>query len=1807
MTLFAFFGIWWLAGAVGAAAISIPVIIHLINRRRFKIVDWAAMKFLLAAQKQTRKRMRIEQLLLLLVRMLVIALLVFAMSAVMPWAESLWAGMGLAKFAKPTRTQRIHHVFVLDASLSMNQMIDGQPAFEVARQLALRKIQDNSSGDGYSVLLLKDSPTWLIGEASQDVEKVKRLIRDIKPSHGNSSMGSALNMVSAKLTEARSRFPTQAVYFFTDMQRTTWLGAAPSEFKTEPESKERHAYLDIQERATTVLIDVGKEGMSNLAATDIAFNVPYVTANSPVALTVGVHNFSNDPKRNVRVELLLGKAKDNANDPALQMRVVDQKPGLNFDQGQRRMIDFDDFKFPAAGTYVVQVKVADDALMEDNTRAVVITVRDTIPVLLVNGKPSADRFERATEYLRLALNPFPPGEEKKWAPLRPKVVSPSQFSSMTEAELEPFDCIYWCDVGQFSTSDVRKIDAHVRRGGGFVVTLGEKAVENLHIYNRLLYKDEQGLLPAKLMQKVVAPAEHHFYFQNTDANAFTLPPLSAFSDDQDRLTLRTVRFREFIESVVPEGKARVVLSFMPEVANIEKVKRVELPLNKPAIVEWNPPLVRAHQNPVDKAKSTRGEKHLARYRGKVVLLTSAANMDWSNWPGSPSFGAMMHELTRLSVSGRLREQAHTVGGAFEEYLPGNTEVDVTVHMPAKTPGTKSVRKRTQMIDEVNLFRFPDPPHSDTDFSGIYRVETPGSHEIPFAVNVPVSASDHKWSESDLRRIDSKELKEICPDWNLQIVRDPLMAAIELNGNPATVSDVPQPVGPTFANIALLIVLGLLFTEILMAWYFGHYTTTEGALSGAPPGPTSTVLAIAIAVMSSIFFAIGAAVIYHGIITGDFVSFLPDMVRNWIERQVGADPLLAGEGSVWKYERNPFLFGMPGSEVWYSILITIGAVVTIFFTYKAEAPKVTLLYKLLLGALRFYLILLTLWFLLPRSEVRYDREGWPDMVLLIDDSRSMGEPDAFQDPKVLDRANKLGDLIRDKLTKEIPGKISALREEIAKKSDAAQKDIEVKAEVDALRQRLQYWEKQSSLIDAGKWRPSRLQLIQAILMQPEPHWLKSFLTKTKTKVHVFHLTQDGKATKLRDLNGDAGELIDPSDNKALERTLSAIWSLEPHSNDSRLGTALKEVINHYRGSSLSSVVMFTDGVTTRDETVAQVADYAAGNNVSLYFIGIGDQQQLRDLRLHDLQCEDTIYIGDNAIFEARLTGEGYKDLVVPIVLRVRDAKDKDGKGKEVAREMVKVDPNGKSVKIRLRDQPKSVGRKTYSLEVELPKTDKDKNEKPIPPANLRLERTIDVIDTKLIKVLYVEGQPRYEFRYIKFLMEREMVDTKKKKKSIDLTVLLLDADPDWAAKDRKDDLGVDKTAIRNFPPTLEDLNQYDVLLFGDCDPNHQKLQHRLKDIVHFVRGEDANGKKAQKAGGGILFMAGAFHNPHRYKTTPLASILPVEPLSDKPPPDVARVDQMRPELTPVGRLHPIFRFSPDEGASLAIWSRLTPMHWNSTGYRLKPLAEVLAVAPGNEPIEKRHALAVQQYVGTGRSMFFGFDETWRWRLREDESKFNNFWIQTVRYLSRGRSLQTNLRLDKQTPYKLGEPIKITVTFPESSQGGDGPKVNEKDVKITVQYLPPDAKEREKDKEKDKEGEVHSLQLAKVEGSRGQYEGTWNRTREGKWRFWLSQPDVRDTQPDGEKPSAEAIVELPPGELDKLRMNAREMDEAATNTQGKFYTVVNADDALNEIPRGMTPIFTGTLPPTALWNQWWVFVVALFLITSEWVLRKWKHLL
>src|SRR5262249_28727121 len=150
----------------------------------------------------------------------------------------------------------------------------------------------------------------------------------------------------------------------------------------------------------------------------------------------------------------------------------------------------------------------------------------------------------------------------------------------------------------------------------------------------------------------------------------------------------------------------------------------------------------------------------------------------------------------------------------------------------------------------------------------------------------------------------------------------------------------------------------------------------------------------------------------------------------------------------------------------------------------------------------------------------------------------------------------------------------------------------------------------------------------------------------------------------------------------------------------------------------------------------------------------------------------------------------------------------------------------------------------------------KQEDEVAVDNNQLEHTVFVREAKLIKVLYIEGYARYEYRFVKNLLERES-DRDKRNKTIDLKVLLLDADNEYATED--------KSALTDFP-TKEELNGYDVVLLGDVDPKDPKIGDKnLQYLADFVR----------ERGGGLLMIAGERHSPHAYKDSPLRDILPIQ--------------------------------------------------------------------------------------------------------------------------------------------------------------------------------------------------------------------------------------------------------------------------------------------------------------------------------------------
>ena len=265
----------------------------------------------------------------------------------------------------------------------------------------------------------------------------------------------------------------------------------------------------------------------------------------------------------------------------------------------------------------------------------------------------------------------------------------------------------------------------------------------------------------------------------------------------------------------------------------------------------------------------------------------------------------------------------------------------------------------------------------------------------------------------------------------------------------------------------------------------------------------------------------------------------------------------------------------------------------------------------------------------------------------------------------------------------------------------------------------------------------------------------------------------------------------------------------------------------------------------------------------------------------------------------------------------------------------------------------------------------------------------------IRVLYVEGPPRYEYRFLKNALLR------------DSTILahcwLSSGDKDFPQEHTKSDDSLFRNPLEGFPADLQSLLAYDVIIYGDVDP--ARLRRRAAEhVLAFVRDH----------GRGLILIYGSAHNPRTLAKGPLKNLLPVIPSPGSGWKfGTGRLRILGYRLTEAGRLSPLTSFAGHPGVALKLdlwedwdreWNGLTPIQGVEPLGRIHPDATALVtVAAG--PEEPDHApLFVTRTVGRGRVFWSGTDETWLWRHRKgDEPYFYPFWRRVIDWAA-GRQLE-----------------------------------------------------------------------------------------------------------------------------------------------------------------------------------------------------------
>jgi len=1705
------------AVAVGIAAV--PIVIHLLNRKRHAVVAWAAMRFLLAAQKRNVRRLRLEQWLLLASRVLIGVLLVAAMAAVMPWAESWWLKIVPGGTTGGLASGRTHRIIVLDASFTMKAQGEGGDRFALAKEQAREVLERSAAGDGFSLIVAGGTAQAIVPDIVDDARRVADEIDELRLPHGTADTAGALRLAADMAGKPLGKYARREVVFITDLKRSGWSLPA-----VEVGSSQEGPLAELARQANVVFIDVARNDLANIAISGLTLADPLPMVDAGNAVTISVTNHGRADAVNLAVELRIGKAPKAGE--SLKMRDVGQKL-ITLKAGATQSVVLpleQQNRFREAGDYVLQARAGEDALKLDNVRALPVTVRDAFAVLVVNGSSALDPLETPGEWVRQALQPTLPDGQALASPIRATLVGMAQFADRFRTDLSKYECVILCDPPALALVDAARLESYLQRGGRVVLSLGPNALKYREEHNRLLTGEGKGILPGPIVAAVPAGAGE-FFTLLADDDSLKRPPLNAYKDDRERASLSLPPFHQYIRLGVPANvPVRRVLSFLPNRLD-DATTSSGMPARDPAVLDFN------------------------RGRGRVIVFTSTFNPEplgngryWSNWAPHPTFLPFLHETVRYLVTDTQHREL-IAGETLDEYLP-LTSSGVKAKLIRVDDAGETLADSVDVLSrgDTAIARF-----SETFESGIYRVNAPARADSLYAVNVPVLSAVGR-AESDLTRLTLAELQAAAPESVIQLVNGAADIASRRGTTALTVEQI-APRGTQIAHWLLLGVLLLLLVETTLAWWMGSVRAAAVTLAQAAPSrrPVAVTLAWLLPTLGTLF-VLGTW--GHALVTNDLLGYLPPGWRQALEQHLQVPQAAPGEGNRWRLAAVPYVTGSWNVDRYLVagwVLISSALAVLIYRGERVGNSPRGRRALIAPALLRIQLLLLTLLILLPQVQLQFEREAWPDVVLIIDDSRSMARVDEFIDPLLKERSVELRaawvELARTR-TEFAYARIAELQARLrtAHTPTAGQR----------LRDEIDLWNKR--ILD---WKtPHRLNMVKALLASGSQDWLQTLVRERSMRVHVYRAS------------AETVRIAEVSDPEQCARMLDEIIDIVPEGESSRLGDAVAGVLKAFRGRSLCAIVLFSDGQNTEGEELSRSAALARRKKVPLLIAGIGEGTPPLDLGLADLRAERESLVRDRLIFNVRVTarGQGLPETVPVTLYEIVD-------GKRIRRDSVSVPASDKP--IRLSHTPETPGDKLFAIEVPVLAGEPDVQ-------NNRIEHEVHVAESRRVRVLLIDEQPRYEFRFLKTLFERE-AEQSIGTKSIDLNVLLMGADREWYRQD--------KTALAAFPG-WEALKSYDVVILGDVDP---KLWPREAGVPKLL----ADFVKIR--GGGLLLIAGEHALPAAYADTELAEVLPVAPVGPMAPAVPKATDppiktSFRPLLTTVGANHPIFRFVADDADNVAIWNGLMPLRWFATGYARKRSAEVLAVHPDRKAeggSDEAHPLVLQQFVGNGRVLFLGFDETWLWRHRQDERRYNQFWLQAVRSLARTRVGRVELSVPARV-FRRNEPIRVSVRFPEDAPApAEGAPVV---VRVERRPLP------QPGMAVPAEPEIVRIPLNRKENARASYEALLSQTADGEYQFILESPAIVPRAP-----RTESTVLPPRGESDEIRLNETDLRKAAGESGGQYAGLDRAGELLDSIPDGQRVVLDQPCPPLPLWNQSLLFGLMFVLLLAEWLLRKRARLL
>ncbi len=615
------------------------------------------------------------------------------------------------------------------------------------------------------------------------------------------------------------------------------------------------------------------------------------------------------------------------------------------------------------------------------------------------------------------------------------------------------------------------------------------------------------------------------------------------------------------------------------------------------------------------------------------------------------------------------------------------------------------------------------------------------------------------------------------------------------------------------------------------------------------------------------------------------------------------------------------------------------------------------------------------------------------------------------------------------------------------------------------------------------------------------------------------------------------------------------------HSTHLGDSLNQVLASHRGRSTTDVIIASDGRSNGGTPALDAARTASSSGLPIHTLVLGDTRPELNAVVELVEAPQSALEGDELAITVRVTGRGTSDDRVQVVLL--EYVDESGGTRLIAEEDVTLSERGERVVLVAPPGRAIFGTEKRRFRVEIPplegETLLDDN-----------EREISVpVSPEKIRVLYVEGYPRWEYRRLALDL------LKRADENIDFQCFLLSATPDFPQESSE---GL--PALTEIPTDRRTLlDNYDVIILGDINPSEvspdpQRAQEFVESLREFVKG-----------GGGLLFQAGEFDNPRTFVLdNTLRELLPVSL-------DATTVHgfegdtntAFHPTLEDPGNPHEIVRLHADTAVNRALWEDeggLAGFFWYSPVTRAKPGAQVLLRHPTETATnQERYPLLVAGYYPAGRTLFMGIDSTWRWYWRYGKRYHERYWRNAIRWLALGRLKSGDRRYRIEVPrnsFNLDE--RITV---EARALDEDYRPSER-LKLDGVWTGPS-------------GEEHEITMAVVAGRPGLYRASFQPERPG--------PHQTHIEVDGKSVSStEFEVVLPSRENTNPAPDPETLAALSTLTGGAATNISNLSVLLDEFPGGEERREPISSQLRDAWDNWATMLAALALLSIEWILRK-----